>query len=478
MKKSYNHLFFIFLTLISLTFFVLSNVSAQMKAGVAKTIITNKESRLMVNSNMSEGVLHDLYARALVLNDGSNRLVILTYDLNCLDVATPILRQRVQKELAINPSRLILLATHNHSAPIQINPENFDYGRWLADKMFALIQEAITNETGSVELFYGFGNGYFLINIGNAPIDYEIQVLKVTKEDKPIAILFNQPTHAIQASDSLIEVGHPGYAVEKIEAEFPGVLAMYGDACGANQAPEGVVDERTLYNAGLEKAKAVGHKLAQKVIQIANAPMEEVTGAIKSELHTISLPLAPPIAKEQALKLAKRFPKDVGFVPYPHALRGTNWVRMLLRYYKLELPFPQKTTDMICTDDTYLIHKDDKPLLKKYDYSIHKEYPCVYEEVIVTQIGKLSFIAMQGEICAPIGMRIKDAFRKDKPVMVFGYMGEHNLYIPTRELVRLDAYQARTIQIQYGSPVGWAPEVEDEMVYGVIKLVKSSIDVE
>ena len=54
-------------------------------------------------------------------------------------------------------------------------------------------------------------------------------------------------------------------------------------------------------------------------------------------------------------------------------------------------------------------------------------------------------------------------------------MGEHNLYIPTRELVRLNAYQAKVIQIQYGSPVGWAPEVEDEMVSGVIRLVKSSL---
>ena len=50
-------------------------------------------------------------------------------------------------------------------------------------------------------------------------------------------------------------------------------------------------------------------------------------------------------------------------------------------------------------------------------------------------------------------------------------MGEHNLYIPTRELVRLDAYQAQVIRIQYASPVGWAPEVEDEMVNGVLRVV-------
>jgi hypothetical protein len=88
----------------------------------------------------------------------------------------------------------------------------------------------------------------------------------------------------------------------------------------------------------------------------------------------------------------------------------------------------------------------------------------------------MPFVAMQGEVCAPIGARIKDAFRRDRPIMVFGYFGEHNLYIPTRELVRQKAYQGIVIQIQYASPVGWAPEVEDEMVNGVIRMVRSIIE--
>ena len=100
--------------------------SAQtMTAGVAKGVITNDEPLVMVNGRMSEGTKEDLHARVLVLNDGSSRLVFVTYDLNCLDVATPILRQRVRSELGIESSHLILLATHNHNAPIQINPDNF-----------------------------------------------------------------------------------------------------------------------------------------------------------------------------------------------------------------------------------------------------------------------------------------------------------------------------------------------------------------
>ena len=54
--------------------------------------------------------------------------------------------------------------------------------------------------------------------------------------------------------------------------------------------------------------------------------------------------------------------------------------------------------------------------------------------------------------------------------MVFGYFAERNLYVPTRELVRENAYQAQVIQIQFGCPVGWAAEAEDEMVKAVLGL--------
>ena len=55
-------------------------------------------------------------------------------------------------------------------------------------------------------------------------------------------------------------------------------------------------------------------------------------------------------------------------------------------------------------------------------------------------------------------------------------MGEHNLYIPTREIVRLGLYQANVIQTQYASPVGWAPSVEREMLGGVKRMVREALE--
>ena len=59
--------------------------------------------------------------------------------------------------------------------------------------------------------------------------------------------------------------------------------------------------------------------------------------------------------------------------------------------------------------------------------------------------------------------------------MVFGYFGEHNLYIPTRENVPLDLYQSQAIREQYTCPVGWSLDVEDEMIKGTVALVGAEV---
>jgi len=452
----------VWLVLVLLVLLALEVGAFEMRAGTAKGVITpDLDTRpISVMGKPLDGLTHDIYARVLVLNDGAKRLVLITYDLNCLDVATPILRRRCRDELGIDAAYLVPLATHNHAAPIQIVPDNFAYGRWLADTLFEMIQDAIANEQGGARVHFGWGHAYFVKSLGNAPVDYEVQVLKVTQGEEVVALLFNHPVHPLQVSSTKVGVGHPGYAVDEVEARIPGALAMYADACGGNQfTPRGM-------DGDLDTAKAYGKELAGVVVDVSEDPMQDVTGPLSSTLAVISLPLAKPMPREAAMKLAKHFPTDIGFVPYPHPDRESNWVRALLKHYEQDIPFPKRTTDWVCTDDAFLVQEYDEP----------REFPCTYEETIVATIGPLAFVAMQGEVCAPIGMRIKDAFRYDHPIMVSAYMGEHNLYIPTRELVRLDLYQAKVIQTQYASPVGWSPQVEDAMAAGVIGMVRSALN--
>lgn len=181
-------------------------------------------------------------------------------------------------------------------------------------------------------------------------------------------------------------------------------------------------------------------------------------------MEILPLPLAKPLSYEEAKRLAGDMPRNIGYDRDKH--RGTNWLRALIRYYEQDIPFPTKTTDMVLHEQGYFVRQLDEP----------REYPNQLEQAIVARIGAMPLVALQSEVCAPIGARIKDNFRARMPIMLFGYMGEQEVYIPTRELVRLDSYQAQVIRIQYGSAVGWAPEVEDEMVSQVTRMVNSMMD--
>ncbi len=434
----------------------------RVNAGTGRVDVTPDRPRICASGDKPDPprAYAPLISRCLTLFDGRRRMAIVNYPFNCLDVATPILRERCERELGIAPEYLVLLATHNHQGPIQIVHENFDYGRELAEKIFGAIQEAIRNEEGPATLLFGNGYGYFTRSQLSYPPDYEIQMLKVEIGGRMRAMVFNHPTHPQLGPRNMYGASHPGFAMDEIEAKIPGSTAIYADACGGNQytfAPDGA--------DALESCKSRGHELAEAAIKIASGPLEEITGPIESRLKVLDLPLGPPIPYKRARELAQGIPMNVGFRAFPDPLRDTNWIRSLIQHYKEGRPFPTRISEFVCTDEEFLVTKLDEP----------RKYPCRFEEVLGAKIGKLTFLAIQGEPLAQIGMRIKESLRQRGPAMVFGYFGEHNLYIPTRENVRLDLYQSQVIREQYTCPVGWSLDVEEEMIKGALSVVGAEI---
>ena len=83
-------------------------------------------------------------------------------------------------------------------------------------------------------------------------------------------------------------------------------------------------------------------------------------------------------AKAKQLAEKQKVPLDIGFVPYPHPDRKSNWIRNLLKHHAEHIPFPTSTTDRVCTDDGFLVLKHDD----------QREFPCRYEEVIVTRSAR------------------------------------------------------------------------------------------
>jgi predicted neutral ceramidase superfamily lipid hydrolase len=105
--------------LASLTF---SAAAAELRAGAAAVVITPPNGVNMAgyyNFRGCDGVLDDIHARALVLDDGTTRAALVTLDL----IGTPrelveAVRTEVQTSGAVPGANVMLSATHAHTGPV------------------------------------------------------------------------------------------------------------------------------------------------------------------------------------------------------------------------------------------------------------------------------------------------------------------------------------------------------------------------
>jgi neutral ceramidase len=126
---------------------------------------------LSINGNMRDvkaAHVHDeLHARAVVLDDGATRLAIVACD-SCMiprEVVTDA-KRRIRERSGLDPSRVLISATHAHSAPaaapvFQSDPDA-DYRRFLALKIADAVQGAVTN-LGPARVGWGVGKNDRLV---------------------------------------------------------------------------------------------------------------------------------------------------------------------------------------------------------------------------------------------------------------------------------------------------------------------------
>jgi len=85
-----------------------------LRAGAAKIDVTPSAGELPKNNL---GVLDRLYARAMVLENGTTSVALITVDAGSIpDVLWQTVSGQIEKELGIPPARVLLTATHTHSA--------------------------------------------------------------------------------------------------------------------------------------------------------------------------------------------------------------------------------------------------------------------------------------------------------------------------------------------------------------------------
>ena len=94
------------------------------KTGVAREIITPETSVWMAGyssrTTPSQGKLHDLWAKALALEDAcGNRSLLITMDLlNISADFSNLLKEQIGRKHGLKKSQIIFSASHTHSGPV------------------------------------------------------------------------------------------------------------------------------------------------------------------------------------------------------------------------------------------------------------------------------------------------------------------------------------------------------------------------
>jgi hypothetical protein len=405
---------------------------------VSHAVITPKESIWLAGygdrTRPSEGVLHDIYVKALALDaEAGKPVVIVTSDLVGVprEIAEPV-AARCEKEYQLPRDRLVLNASHTHSAPVMshsASPRELDEKQWqavdrystfLIEKMVGVVGAALH---GMAPADVKFGQSFAAIAVNRrrayangrsrtTQVDPDVPVMTVTGMDGALrAILVGYACHATVLNLYQVSGDWPGYAQEYIEKAHPGAVALFLQGAGADANP--------LPRRSVELAQLYGKVLAAAVEDVLRAPMKPLDGPVHTAYEIVQVPFHHLPALED---LKAQYPNR----PRP---RVAQWMDTLGRGEKLPAYYP---------------------------YTVQ-----------VWQYGNsLKFIALAGEVVSDYSLRLKAQYGWED-TWVAGYSNDVFGYTPSARVLREGGYEAD----QSGYVSQFSPAIEELIIEKVAALM-------
>ncbi|MEX0882281.1 MAG: neutral/alkaline non-lysosomal ceramidase N-terminal domain-containing protein, partial [Cyclobacteriaceae bacterium] len=245
------------------------NVLPGWKAGVSRVDITPVNPMWMAGyagrTAPSNGTLHELWAKALVLEDSQdNQVVMITADLSGMPKSmTDRIKGRLENQFSLSAAQVMLNFSHTHSGPVvkdylyhiypldnkEIEKINH-YSTILENKIVKIVEEAMAllkpakvfSENGvtrfQVNRRKNQETNILDINDLAGPNDYAVPVLKVEDmEGKMMAIAFGYACHPTVLSINQWSGDYPGFAQLEIEKMYPGATALFFQGAGGDLNP-------------------------------------------------------------------------------------------------------------------------------------------------------------------------------------------------------------------------------------------------
>jgi neutral ceramidase len=417
------------------------------KAGLASIIITPEEPVWMagyaIRDRPPEGILHDLWAKALALEDAQGNLVVLvTTDL--LGFPQNI-SNRIRDQLAIQyglkRSQIVLSSSHTHGGPVLMDAlfdiypfgsEHIEIIKRYSDNLEKQIVELTGKAIDSMvpaKLFSENGVVRFQVNRRNnpvetlfkemelkGPVDHAVPVIRVAgASGELMAVVFGYACHPTTLIGNEFSGDYAGFAQIEIERLHPGAVAMFFQGAGADMDP---VPRRTI-----PLARQYGLELAAAVERVLQEDMKELEPVILTAYSEVNLAFSDPPGREELTKL-----KD----------EGTGYMQ---RWAVSQLA----------------------RLAEKKSFPADYPYP-----VQIWRLGNQPIMIMGGEVVVEYSIELKKLFGYE--IFVMGYANDVMAYIPSETVIQEGGYEGASAQMVYGMPAKWKPGLQDRIINEFRKL--------
>lgn len=395
-------------------------------------------------ANRASQTLHDLWAKALLIEDAAGRRgLLVTMDLCGIDrTLSDKICQRLSDRLGLQRSQIILSVSHTHSGPVvadNLRPMHYllfdaedqrlvrEYADFLIEQVVVCAEQAAESSQVS-RVACGMGHVSFATNRRNnpepqvpllrsegklaGPVDYSVPVLAIYQQDELIASVFGYACHCTTLSGMQWSGDYAGVAQALLEEQNPGCIAMFWAGCGADQNP---IPRRTE-----ELVEAYGQELAQGVARVLAGVLQPVEAKLVTQYQQIDLAL-------DHLPSPTQLQADSNSSNVYEAARAKSLLAQIGEGQALPTSYP---------------------------------YP-----VATWKLGSsLQWVALGGEVVVDYALAIRASHDGVHPPWVMAYANDVMAYIPSRRVLNEGGYEGGGAMVYYGLPGVWAPDVERDIL--------------
>jgi hypothetical protein len=217
-----------------------------LKAGTGLAVITPpvgiEMGAWITRRGLCQSVHDDMFARALVLDNGKTSAAIVSLDVATISThLTDQIRQEVAAQTSIPESHILLNCSHTHTTPftgrMSASPNGLTPGHRAYVEAFpyyvagAIIEAWHAREDAAIGAASTLIHGITINRRDPAlPVDPELGVIRVDDADgEPLACLVNYACHGTAVGAHYLEwtADFPGYLAGTLEDALPGCTGMF-----------------------------------------------------------------------------------------------------------------------------------------------------------------------------------------------------------------------------------------------------------